>query len=221
MKKQILLFALIAISSAGFAQSTISAGIRAGISSSSMRGDAVDNLHNLLDFTNGAITTSGHTGFFGGANVSIPISGAISIEPGLYYTQKGYEMKGELGLKGVEFLGANAKAKLISNYIDVPLLMKVNLNGFQVFAGPQISYLAKADLKTTAGLLGFNLLNKTMDATDQFNRWDAAVTGGVGYQFPGGFNISASYDHGLSKVDANQNLESYNNGFKVGIGYRF
>jgi hypothetical protein len=221
MKKQILLFALVVISSGAFAQSSISGGIRAGISSSSMRGDAVDNLHNLLDFTNGAITTSGHTGFFGGANVSIPVSEAISIEPGLYYTQKGYEMKGELGLKGVEFLGANAKAKLNSYYVDVPVLLKVNLNGFQVFAGPQISYLAKADLKTTAGLLGFNLLNKTLDATDQFNRWDAAVTGGVGYQFPSGFNISASYDHGLSKVDANQNLESYNNGLKIGIGYRF
>jgi hypothetical protein len=145
MKKQFLLIAFVAISSAGLAQTTISAGIRAGISSSSMRGDAVENLHNLLDFTKGAITTSGHTGFFAGVNASIPVSDAVSIEPGLYYTQKGYEMKGELNLKGVEFLGVNAKAKLNSYYVDLPLLLKVNLNGFQVFAGPQISYLAKAD----------------------------------------------------------------------------
>jgi hypothetical protein len=97
----------------------------------------------------------------------------------------------------------------------------MNIDGFQIFAGPQVSYLAKADLKTTAGVLGFNLLNKTLDATDQFNRWDAGVTAGIGYQLSNGVNISASYDHGLSKVDANQNLESYNRGFKVGLGLKF
>ena len=203
------------------AQSKPGFGIRAGASSYSMKGDAINSLNNLLDYTNGHVTTTGHTGFFAGANASIPVSDLVSVEPGIYYTQKGYEMNGELNLKGLEFLGANAKAKLTSHYIDVPLLLKLNFNGLQVFAGPQVSYLAKADLKTTAGVLGFNVLNKTMDATDQFNRWDAGVTGGIGYQFANGVNISASYDHGLSKVDANQNLDSYNRGFKVGLGINF
>jgi hypothetical protein len=221
MKKQILLFASVAISAISFAQSKPSFGIRAGITSSSIKGDAVNSLQNLLDYTNGAITTSAHTGFFAGANASIPISDLVSVEPGLYYSEKGYEMKGELDMKGIEFLGANAKAKLISHYVDLPLLLKLNFNGLQLFAGPQVSYLAKADLRTTAGALGFNVLDKTMDATDQFNRWDAGVTGGIGYQFPNGFNISASYNHGLSKVDANQNFDSYNRSFKVGVGFNF
>lgn len=186
-----------------------------------MKGDAVNNLQDLLEYTNGAITTSGHTGFFAGANASIPVSDLVSVEPGLYYTQKGYEMNGKIGLKNLEFLSANAKAKLTSNYIDLPVLLKLNFNGLQLFAGPQVSYLAKADLRTTAGALGFNVLDKTMDATDQFNRWDVGLTSGLGYQFPNGFNISASYDHGLSKVDANRNLDSYNRNFKVGIGFNF
>jgi Outer membrane protein beta-barrel domain len=221
MKKQILLFASVLIGALSFAQSKPSFGIRAGITSSSMKGDAVNNLQDILDYTNGAVTTSGHTGFFAGANASIPISDLVSIEPGLYYDQKGYEMMGELNFKGLEFLGANAHAKLSSHYVDLPVLLKLNLNGFQIFAGPQVSYLAKADLKTTARVLGFNLLNKTMDATDQFNRWDAGVTGGVGYRFANGVNISATYDHGLSKVDANQNFDSYNRSFKVGLGFNF
>jgi hypothetical protein len=221
MKKQILLSAFAFISAVSFAQSKPSFGIRAGVTSSSMKGDAVNNLQDILDYTNGAVTTSGHTGFFAGANASIPVSDLVSIEPGLYYDQKGYNMRGELNFKGLEFLGANANAKLTSHYVDLPLLLKLNLNGFQIFAGPQMSYLAKADLKTTAGVLGFNLLNKTMDATDQFNRWDAGVIGGIGYQFVNGVNISASYDHGLSKVDANQNLDSYNRSFKVGLGFNF
>jgi hypothetical protein len=221
MKKQILLFASIAISAIGFAQSKPSFGIRAGISSSSLKGDAVNSLQSLLDYSNGAITTSGHTGFFAGANASIPVSELVSVEPGIYYSQKGYNMKGEMSLKGVEFLSANAQAKLTSHYVDVPLLLKLNLNGLQLFAGPQVSYLAKADFRTTAGALGFNVLDKTMDATNQFNRWDAGVTGGIGYKFQNGFNISAAYDYGLSKVDANQNFDSYNRSFKVGVGYNF
>ena len=221
MKKQILLFALSFITAFAFAQSTPGFGIRAGVSSTRMSGDAVNSLQNLLDYTNGAITTSNHTGLFAGGHVSIPVSDLVSIEPGLFYTQKGYEMRGELNLKGAEFLGLNAKAKLNSHYIDLPVLLKLNIDGFQIFAGPQVSYLAKADLRTTAGVLGFNLLNKTLDATEQFNRWDAGVTGGIGYQMSNGVNITASYDHGLSKVDANQNLESYNRGFKVGLGIKF
>lgn len=186
-----------------------------------MRGDAVNSLESLIDFTEGRITTANKTGFFGGGYVSIPVSESVSIEPGIGYTQKGYQMRGELGIKGVEFLGANAKAALTTHYIEMPVLLKADVGGLQLFAGPQVSYLAKADLRTTAGVLGFNLLNRTMDATQQFNQWDAAVTGGLGYQFENGFNIRASYDHGLSRADANKNLNAYNRAFKVGVGYSF
>ena len=221
MKKQILLFSSIAISALSFAQSKPSFGIRAGITSSTMQGDAVSNLQDILDYTKGAVTTSSHTGFFAGANASIPVSDLVSIEPGLYYSQKGYDMKGELNIKGIEFLGINGKAKLTSQYVDLPLLLKLNFNGLQLFAGPQISYLTKADLRTTAGALGFNVFDKTTEATGQFNRWDASVAGGIGYQFANGFNISAAYDYGLSKVDASQNVNSYNRSFKVGAEFRF
>jgi hypothetical protein len=221
MRKKILLFCSLAFSTIIFAQTSPSFGVRAGLSSAKMSGDAADNLNDLLDFTNGGVTTNSHTGFFGGGYVNIPLTGQLSVEPALYYTQKGYELRGELNVKGLDFLGANAKAKLTSSYIDLPILLKGNFSGFQVFAGPQISYLTKADLRTTAGLLGFNLLNKTMDATEQFNRWDAGITGGIGYQFTNGLNITAAYDHGLSKADRNQNMEAYNRSFKVGLGISF
>jgi hypothetical protein len=221
MRKKILLFCSLAFSTIIFAQTSPSFGVRAGLSSAKMSGDAADNLNDLLDFTNGGVTTNSHTGFFGGGYVNIPLTSQLSVEPALYYTQKGYELRGELNVKGLDFLGANAKAKLTSSYIDLPILLKGNFSGFQVFAGPQISYLTKADLRTTAGLLGFNLLNKTMDSTEQFNRWDAGITGGIGYQFTNGLNLTAAYDQGLSKADRNQNMEAYNRSFKVGLGISF
>ena len=219
MKKQIILSALALFSLHAFAQQAPSFGIRGGVVNATISGDAANSLNSVVDYTNGAVTSSGRTGFYGGAYAAIPVGSGVSIEPGIYYTQKGYELKGELGIKGAEFIGANAKAKLTSHYIDIPVLVKANLGGLQLFAGPQISYLASANLRTTAGLLGFNLLNKTMNATEQFNRLDAAITGGVGYQFGNGVNISASYDHGLSRVDAGKSMNAYNRGVKVGIGF--
>lgn len=221
MKKQILLLFSIVISTLIFAQVNISGGIRAGLSDAGMHGDAVKNLNKLLDFADGMVTTGNRTGFFAGTYATIPVTDMISLEPALYYSQKGYGLKGALNVKGMEFLSANAKAQLQSHYIDMPVLLKANIGGFQLFAGPQVSYLLQADLKTTAGVLGFNLLNSKMDATQQFNRWDVGVTGGIGYQFANGINVMAAYDHGLSKADANKNFESYNRSFKVGIGLSF
>lgn len=211
----------IVVSTISFAQLQPSFGIRAGLSSASIRGASIDNLKNLLDFTNGMVTTNNRTGFFAGGYANIPVSDMISVEPGIYYTQKGYGMKGALNVKGLDFLNANAKAQLQSAYIDIPLLLKANINGFQIFAGPQASYLLNADLLTTAGVLGFNVVNSKMDATSQFNRWDMAVTGGIGYTFANGINLTAAYDHGLSKADANKNFSSYNNAIKIGIGISF
>ena len=221
MKKQILLFTSVLLSCIGFAQVKPSFGVRAGVVSSTMSGDAVNSLQNMLDFTSSAIKTQNRTGFFAGAYTNIPVTDKVSIEPGLYYTQKGYALQGDLNIKGAEFLGVNAKAQLNTQYVDLPVVVKGNFGGLQVFAGPQVSYLTKADLNTTAGALGFNIVNSTADASDQFNRWDAAITGGLGYQFSNGLNITAAYDHGLSKVDANKNLNAYNRSFKVGIGLSF
>lgn len=221
MKRQILLLASIAVSSFSFAQSKTSFGIKAGVVNAGIKGEAANSLNELIDYANGAITTNNRTGFFAGVNAAIPVANNISIEPGLYYSQKGYEMRGELNVKGAEFIGANAKAQLTSHYVDLPVLLKGDFNGFQVFAGPQVSYLTQADLRTTAGVLGFNVFNRKMDATEELNRWDAGIKAGVGYQFKNGFNISAAYDHGLSKLDANKNFDAYNRAIKVGVGFKF
>lgn len=221
MKKHLLLFASFIVSVLAMAQTAPSFGIKGGLSSAWFKGDAVNSLQNILDYSDGHITSANRTGFYGGASVSIPLGGVVSVEPGLLYAQKGYTLNGDLNIKGAEFIGANAKAQLTSHYIDLPVVLKANVGGLEIFGGPQVSYLAKADLKTTAGVMGFNVFNRTMDATQEFNRWDAGLTGGIGYQFSNGLTLSASYDHGLKKVDANQNFDSYNRSFKVGAGFRF
>lgn len=199
-----------------FAQTT-TFGVKAGLISSSIKGDADQSLQSVLDFTNGMVTSASRTGFYGGAFINIPLGKGFILEPGINYAQKGYELNGSFDIKGAEFIGANAKAKLQSDYIDIPLLLKAEMGGLQIFAGPQISYLMNAKVKTTAGALGFDILNKTFDVSDQFNRLDAALTGGIAYQFKNGLGISGSYEHGMKKLDKGNNMAAYNRAFKIGL----
>lgn len=221
MKKKILLILAVVISIAGFSQSKVYYGFRAGVSSADMRGDAVESLDNVLDFADDYISTGSRTGFYTGAYIGIPLGNTFSVEPGLNYSQKGYHVKGSLSVKGVDVLGINAKAQLQLNYLELPVLLKANIGGLQLFAGPQISYLINSDLKVSAGALGFNVLSYKLPVTSQFNHWDAGITGGIGYQFSNGINLAASYDYGLSKVDANKNIDAYNRMMKIGVGFTF
>lgn len=219
MKKHLFTFALIALSFAAVAQSKISYGLRAGITNSTMRGDAVQNFQNLLSYANGAVTANSKTGFYGGGFVSIPVSENFSIEPGINYAQKGYEMKGGVGIKGTDIL--TGKSSLSLAYLEAPVLAKASFGGLQLFAGPQLGYLASANLHTTAGALGFNFINDNRDVKDQFNPLDVSLTGGIGYSFANGFSVNAVYDHGLSKVNSGKSLNAYNQAVKVGVSLKF
>lgn len=200
------------------AQKTTTFGLKAGIISSGMNGDAMENLNKLLDLTNGMAARTNNTGFFAGLNSNIPLGENFSLEPGLYFSRKGSQITGTLAGKAAGITGAAVKSVFQADYIDMPILMKVNFGGLQLFAGPQVSYLTQARLKTTAGVLGINLLNNTIDATDVLHQWDAGVTGGIGYEFLNGINLSASFDQGLLKTDRNRQAAAYNQAFKIGIG---
>ncbi len=219
MKKKILLSFSLFLSVASFAQ--IKYGLAAGVSSYSINGNAADNLKQVLSFTNGIVATRPVTGFYGGGYANIPLTNNFFVEPGVYYSTKGYALTGAYTIKGIDILTTDATAKLNSSYIEMPLLLKGNFNGLQIFAGPQLSYLTNASLNTSAGFAGINLINSKMDVTNQLNRLDIGVTGGVGYQFSNGLRITGLYERGLSKVDAGQNVKSYNQGFKIGAGISF
>ncbi len=219
MKKKILLSIGLFLSIASFAQ--IRYGVAAGVSSYSIHGNAADNLKQLLSFTNNLVTTGPVTGFYGGGYANISVSSNVSLEPGIYYSTKGYALTGAYTVKGIDILSADATAKLHADYIEMPVLLKGNFNGLQIFAGPQLSYLTNSSLNISAGLAGINLFHSKLNVTNQMNRWDVGITGGVGYQFSNGLHITGSYERGLSKVDAGQNVKSYNQGFKIGAGISF
>jgi len=220
MKNKILLIATLFFSSASFGQQ-ITYGISAGAGIYSIRGEAMGNLQQLLDATNGIVAAKPVTGFYAGGYANIPMGSNLSIEPGLYYSTKGYQLTGNYSIKEISFLNASAAAVLNTSYIDLPVLLKANFDGLQIFAGPQVSYLTGAKLNTKASVAGINIFNNSMDASSQLNKWDASVTGGIAYQFANGLRINAAYEYGLAKMDAGKNTSAYNQGFKVGASFSF
>lgn len=197
-------------------------GVKAGVNNSTWKGNATSSLNNLLSVTNGILSTNTRTGFYAGGFAEIPLGGSFSVEPGLYYSQKGYQVKGNLSINKLDILSAGATATLQSHYIDMPVLFKAEVaHGLKLYAGPQLSYLVKDNLNLRAGALGFDVVNTNMDVTNQFKTVDVSLVGGIGYKFDNGLSIEAGYDHGLSRVDKNSNFKSYNRTFKIGLGFTF
>ncbi len=204
------------------AQSQPSYGIRAGLTISDWNGEAVNNMNKLVNVADGLVSTRSRKAFYAGGYMNVPVSATLSVEPGIYFSQKGYTMNGDIEISALKFLGPNATVQMQSSYIDVPVVLKANLvKGLQLFAGPQVSYLLQNNLHLNAGVFGFSVFQRDIDMTDNFKRWDVGLTGGLAYQFGNGFNIQAGYEHGLSRVDANSNFKSYNRVAKVGIGFTF
>jgi hypothetical protein len=220
MKKIYTVIAATIITATAAAQTTF--GINAGIVNSNWKGEALNTLNSVVDLSNGFINTRSKTGFTAGGYANIPITENIAIQPGLSYTQKGYGLRGDIKIDALKFLGVNASANVESHYIDVPLTVNATVTkGLQIFAGPQVSFLAKTNVHVKTSVLGISLYNNKLDITDNFNRIDVGVSGGVGYKFENGFNIKAAYDHGLTRLDKNNNFNAYNRAVKLTVGFTF
>ncbi|MBX9782264.1 MAG: PorT family protein [Chitinophagaceae bacterium] len=196
--------------------------IKAGIINSTWNGDAQQTLGSVLDKTNGILDSRSRTGFYIGGAVDLPLGEIISIEPGLTYTQRGYGLRGNLTINQLKIDALNARATAQMSYIDFSVLIKVKpAGGLTLFAGPQVSCLAKNNLRADVAVPGFSLLNTNLDITNQFNWFDVGVTGGVGYEFANGFGINAAFERGFNRIDKNQNFRAFNQGIKAGITYKF
>ncbi len=225
MKRIFLLIAVVL----GFAATKVSAqqqpvrfGIKAGVNLAEWEGETVNSAQDLIEMTDGSVSRKMREGFHVGGYISIPVAPGFEIEPGLQYSQKGTKIIGKLPFEQVDFLNATATLTNKAEYIDLPVLAKVYVGeGFHIFAGPQVSYLVSNKIQAEAGALGFNALNREWDVKDSFQEFDFAVSGGLGYRFNSGFNLSAGYDYGLNPIDSKGNFETYNRVIKASVGFTF
>jgi hypothetical protein len=203
-------------------QAQVRFGIRAGVNVSGWQGDAVNSLQDFVQLSSGVAQTETRTGFHAGTYVTLPVTSYFAVEPGLFYSQKGYTMTGTFSSNTLDFLNARATVVNQAHYIDMPVLAKVYVaKGFHLFAGPQMSYLVNNTVRARASVLGFSLLNQDLNTTGNFQKWDVGLTGGLGYKFENGINLQAGYEHGLRRLDAQNSFDTYNRVAKVSLGYEF
>ncbi|MDX6181844.1 porin family protein [Flavobacterium sp. Fl-77] len=150
-------------------------GIKGGLNMSNLYTDDADD-ENIL------------YGFNAGLYATLPISDFIAIQPEILFTTKGAELE-----YNNAFASGSSKFKL--NYIEVPLLVRVNITkNFNVHAGGYASYLVSSKL-TGEGDFNFE---EEID-TDDLNKFDAGIAAGVGVDF-NPISIGLRYNYGLTTV---------------------
>jgi hypothetical protein len=107
-------------------------------------------------------------------------------------------------------------SRAVLDYIDVPVLVRFKVGeGFNLFAGPQVSFLTKSKFEGNFGGSTVSLNTNTIKNTD------AGLVVGLGYNLPAGLNIQGSYDYGMTPIFKDSDADVYNRGFKVSLGYTF
>lgn len=218
--------ALLATAALSSAQAQdIRLGLRAGANYSNLAG----NIKNQDTYNN-------KIGFLGGVMLNVPVTsdGFFSVQPEVLYSQKGFDNK---PTEYTGLLGGKQKREgsVNYNYLDVPVLLKINASGFVFEAGPQYSYLLSANdatkTTTTSALGGSPTTTESQNKRDVsgLNRNELGYLAGVGYQASNGLSLNLRYTGALNDFVKSDN-NSYFNGdlksarhsaFQLSLGYLF
>ena len=164
-------------------------GIKGGVNFSNFYTDDVDD-NNVL------------TGFNVGLFAKMPVSENISFQTEISYTGKGAELVYNNAI-------VNGTAQFKLNYIEVPLLLVVNLTqNLNIHAGPYAAYLISGKTTNKSDSGSYNFEDNVN--VDDFNRFDAGLAGGVGLDLES-VSFGVRYNYGLTKIgkdDSNSNFTS-------------
>jgi hypothetical protein len=187
-------------------------GIKAGVNYSNLSGDLTDEANN-----------EGKIGLVGGIGTSIPLvgDGFLSLAPELLYSQKGYQYRDD------EFMVGNNKIKREGsrsfNYLDLPILLKVNAGGLFFEGGPLASYLLNINDKTKESINGVENNSYTELSKDGLSKFEVGYAAGLGYMTEGGLSLGIRYNGSLNKLANDYNGNDLQNArhslFQATIGF--
>jgi opacity protein-like surface antigen len=202
----ILLVAVGANAQSNEVKNQLSFGVKGGASFS-----------NIIKTDDSDFKTDYLTGFNAGIFVSIPIIDRLSFQPELTFSQKGYKSD-RTGIL------SNGTLTQTTNWIEVPILAKIEVvKGFNLYAGPQVSFLSKTTNKYE-GTFGMAEQTTIEDDADQFKK---SILGGVlGAGFDITQKVSLNGRYGLDFQKNNENgttstPEFKNQVWQVGLGLKF
>jgi hypothetical protein len=188
-------------------------GIKGGLSFYKVAGDF------SIDFMGSSLSESFDTGtkmgFHGGIFMEKPLNQFLSIQPEVNFIQKGSRESDDFGDDIDSFFGAFEDDGVTMSYIDVPLLLKVNIplgENLTPFlsAGGYLGYLLGAEVEFEGS---------TEDISNDVKDISYGLLFGAGVNF-GFIFVEARYDHGMSNLFENDLFTSgeFNNNFNGDFG---
>jgi opacity protein-like surface antigen len=203
MKTKTLCIAVAAtlFSTAIFAQSKTTFGIRAGVNFQNLNGkdENDDKLDNKLK-----------TGFNAGVNAEIPVGIDFYLKPGVLFSTKGAKL-------------SDSDTKINLSYVEVPVnfIYKPELGtGRMVLGfGPYAAYAVGGKIKDPDSDIEFG------DQPDELKRFDAGANLLAGYEFSNKLSFQLNAGLGLVNISNRPSGDNKstlkNTGFGVSLGYRF
>ena len=181
MHKFMLLFGALA-GLAGPAQAqTIRYGLKAGVSLARLTNYNFVGVRNQVGATAGLMADAA-------------LSEKLSLHPELLFSQKGLRVD-ESGPGGF-----SSSFQIRSNYLDLPVLLRLKFGTFFAEAGPQAGYLLT--LKRTETNNFSNVPATTSNSTNGARRLDLGFVVGLGYQLLGRWELGARYNGGILGVNS-------------------
>src|SRR5215831_10179411 len=158
-------------------------------------------------------------GWNAGLYAKLPMGRGFSIQPELYYTDKGAKETYN------NFVQGKGEYRYNLNYVELPLLAVFNLgNNFNIHAGPYISYLVSANIKD---LKSDGTIHNIVDLNaEDFHRLDWGAQAGLGVDIEN-FTIGARYAYGFHHIGKSDNTtgsllqDSKNSVISLYIGFGF
>jgi hypothetical protein len=195
----ILILLLINLTQFSFAQGTdesskLRLGVKGGVNFSNIYTQNVEDNSVLIGFNVGVFA-------------KLPLTKSFAVQPELLYTTKGAELT-------YNNYFVNGSAKFNLNYIELPVLLVINLtHNFNFHAGPYVAYLVDANATNNPKGTLFDLQNNLNN--EDYNRFDTGLCAGVGFDAKH-ISFGVRYNYGLQKVGKERSFMGTNYTFPDG-----
>ena len=210
MKKLfVAVFALLVVNSVNAQEKSSkgpSFGLKGGVSFS-----------NIIKTDDSDFETNFVTGFNAGVFINVPILDKLAFQPELMFSQKGY-MSDRSGILGSGTLTQK------TNWIEIPILAAIEAApGFNVFLGPQVSFLTKTT-NTYDGTFTSAQQTKYEDDADKFKKSIVGGVAGIGFNVGKNISINGRYALDFQKNNENGTTETpqfKNQVWQAGLAFKF
>ncbi|WP_276497336.1 porin family protein [Pontibacter litorisediminis] len=177
MKKFILGLGLSLLAGAASAQTM---GVKAGLNYATLRGENAKNYDYRPGYTVGLTARYGFNELMG-------------IQTEALFTSKGYK-------RTFSNNDTETEDRLRLNYLDIPVLLHLQVSGLFFELGPQVSFLLKGKQITEVSR-GNTTTTKEFEVTDEPYPIDFGYAAGIGYRAPSGIGLGLRYNAGLKDLD--------------------